>query len=202
MDDFVTALKYGRFYKYVYVPLDSCIAPGADCISHVIEPFTEQSTVSENVLRSGYRLQRQTINTPTKGEIFANSMMTEAGSTVVGVVADYLKGKSATKNNSLSMYMVFTALIDGKRRPLAVCKVAKYGCDSQPDVVFEELMEGKILVSIPIGDGSGVGGNNPEYRHRERSVEDYMNALEFKCIPTYTGSGDWKVKRLTCYFNQ
>ncbi|KZN68635.1 hypothetical protein N473_00165 [Pseudoalteromonas luteoviolacea CPMOR-1] len=202
MDDFVTALKYGRFYKYVYVPFDPCMEPGADCIPHVIEPFTEQSAVSENVLRSGYRLQRQTTNTPTKGEIFINSMMTEAGSTVVGTIADYIKGKSETKNNSLSMYMVFTSLIDGKRIPLAVCKVAKYGCDFQPDVSFKELMEGKIHVSIPIGDGSGMGGNNPEYRSRERSIEDTLNALEYKCRPTLKGSDNWMVKNLTCYRNK
>ncbi|KZN68636.1 hypothetical protein N473_00170 [Pseudoalteromonas luteoviolacea CPMOR-1] len=199
MDDFASALKYKRFYKYVYMPYDPCMEPGADCIPHVVDSFSESDVneLQESVQR-GYTLRPQSTR-PSYLDTFWTAVTEAAGSTAVGTVADHLKAESDKDSSNLRMYFVTTRLSKGQQIPVGVCKIGGNFCQLQHDINIRELVNGGIAVFMPVGDGSSTS-DNAEYWDRENAVRDLLGEFEYKCIPAYTNSGNGLILQMVCSY--
>ncbi|WP_125783450.1 hypothetical protein [Pseudoalteromonas rubra] len=200
MDDFVAALKHRKFYKYVFMPFDPCeVTP--DCIPRGIEP-SEESSEAGNVdierRGNGYRPEPQPTH-PGFFQTFWTSLAQAAGTTAVSGAADYLKQQSAKENGKVTSYFIPTYRKGSQRIPSLVCKIEPNGCDTQTDITIRELNNGKLAVSVPVGNGSGQGDNSG-YWEREQGVRESLIELDYECIPAYTNSGGGLVLQLVCSY--
>ncbi|WP_194868059.1 hypothetical protein [Pseudoalteromonas sp. PPB1] len=197
MDDFVAALKYKKFYKYVYVPFDPCdVTPG--CIPMGIEPSEgELKTGNDDIQRrGGYRPEPQSSH-PSYLQTFLHSMAQATGSQSIGAMADFLKADSADENGKFKTYRFSSYNKRGQKIPFSICKIVPGDCEEQIDVTIRDLNRGKIAVSVPVSDGSG-GGDSEKYWQREKDIRDYLHHLEYECIPAYTDTGGGRVLQMVC----
>ncbi|WP_125560987.1 hypothetical protein [Pseudoalteromonas rubra] len=201
MDDFVAALKHRKFYKYVFRAFDPCEQPGSGCTPMGVEPSEEASEVGNVDIQrrgSGYRPEPQPTH-PGFFQTFWTSIAQAAGTTAVSGAADYLKQQSAEKNGKNKSYFIPTYRKGSQKIPSLVCKIEPDGCDTQTDITIRDLNNGKLAVSVPVGDGSSHG-DNKEYWDREQSVREWLGDIEYKCIPAYTNTGSGLVLQMVCSY--